>query len=31
MLVLPLTLAALVGLHLLFVHQQGLADPEGKD
>jgi menaquinol-cytochrome c reductase cytochrome b subunit len=31
MLVLPLTLAALVGLHLLIVHQQGLADPEGKD
>jgi quinol-cytochrome oxidoreductase complex cytochrome b subunit len=31
MLVLPLTLAALVGLHLLIVHQQGLADPEGRD
>ncbi len=28
MLVLPLTLAGLVGLHLLIVHQQGLADPE---
>ncbi|MBI3915011.1 MAG: cytochrome b N-terminal domain-containing protein, partial [Chloroflexi bacterium] len=28
MLVLPLSLAGLVGLHLLFVHQQGLADPE---
>jgi menaquinol-cytochrome c reductase cytochrome b subunit len=31
MLVLPLTLAAFLGLHLLIVHQQGLADPEGKD
>jgi len=31
MLVLPLTLAGLVGLHLLIVHQQGLADPEGKE
>ncbi len=31
MLVLPLTLAGLLGLHLLIVHQQGLADPEGKD
>jgi ubiquinol-cytochrome c reductase cytochrome b subunit len=30
MLVLPLSLAGLVGLHLLVVHQQGLADPEGK-
>lgn len=29
MLVLPLTLGGLVGLHLLIVHQQGLADPEG--
>lgn len=29
MLVLPATLAGLLGLHLLFVHQQGLADPEG--
>ncbi len=29
MLVLPLSLALLVGLHLLIVHQQGLADPEG--
>jgi quinol-cytochrome oxidoreductase complex cytochrome b subunit len=26
-LVLPLTLGALIGLHLLFVHQQGLANP----
>ncbi len=31
MLVLPLTLVGLVGLHLLIVHQQGLADPEGKE
>jgi quinol-cytochrome oxidoreductase complex cytochrome b subunit len=31
MLVLPITLAAFLGLHLLIVHQQGLADPEGKD
>ena len=30
MLVLPLSLAALLGLHLLIVHQQGLADPEEK-
>ena len=30
MLVLPVSLAALLGLHLLIVHQQGLADPEGK-
>jgi len=31
MLVLPLSLVGLVGLHLLIVHQQGLADPEGKE
>lgn len=31
MLVLPISLAALLGLHLLIVHQQGLADPEGKE
>ncbi len=30
-LVLPLTIAGLVGLHLLIVHQQGLADPTSKE
>lgn len=31
MLVMPLTLVGLVGLHLLIVHQQGLADPESDE
>ena len=30
MLVLPATLAALLMVHLLLIHQQGLADPEGE-
>ncbi len=31
MLVMPLALVGLVGLHLLIVHQQGLADPESDE
>lgn len=30
-LILPATLAAFLGIHLLFIHQQGLADPEARD
>lgn len=30
-LVLPVALAGLLGLHILLIHQQGLADPEGND
>jgi ubiquinol-cytochrome c reductase cytochrome b subunit len=30
-LILPVTLAGALGLHLLFIHQQGLADPEERE
>ncbi len=30
-LILPVSLAAFLGLHLLFIHQQGLADPEERE
>lgn len=30
-LVLPIALAAFLGVHLFIIHQQGLADPEGED
>lgn len=30
-LVLPLSIAGALGIHLLFIHQQGLADPEERD
>ncbi|MBI4788227.1 MAG: cytochrome b N-terminal domain-containing protein [Chloroflexi bacterium] len=30
-LILPLSLAGALGIHLLFIHQQGLADPEERD
>jgi len=30
-LVLPVFLSGLLGIHLLFLHQQGLADPEERE